>query len=313
MRDLGHGQVALLQKPGGGVHPQPAQIAGHRHAVQRLEADLQRALGQVKFCGQLGQGDAAALVGQQIIVRLAGVLQLQTVKVGRAGRVGPGIAADQLVPVFQRGGGHAGVIHDAAVFFDLAAAGSAGHGGAVAAAAHHRIDGVRHGNDARPRRDVMPRQPVRVAAAIPPLMVMAHQYGNFFKIVDFAQDFIPGHGMAAHFLPFGPGQRPGLAQDGIRHGDLADVVQVGGHVDAGRLVLVQAEGGGEHKHHVRHPVRMTGCVGIARVQGGDDALDQVMILHQMACVVQRGVRLLRLVCHGPRLLSVMGSPKVSIL
>ena len=84
----------------------------------------------------------------------------------------------------------------------------------------------------------MPRQPVRVAAAIPPLMVMAHQYGNFFKIVDFAQDFISGHGMAAHFLPFGPGQRPGLAQDGIRHGDLADVVQVGGHVDAGRLVLV---------------------------------------------------------------------------
>ena len=55
---------------------------------------------------QLGQGDAAALVGQQIIVRLVGVLQLQTVKVGRAGRGGPGIAADQLVPVFQRGGGH---------------------------------------------------------------------------------------------------------------------------------------------------------------------------------------------------------------
>ena len=159
VRDLGHGQIALLQKPGGGVHPQSAQIAGHRHAVQRLETDLQRALGQVKFCGQLGQGDAAALVGQQIIVRLAGVLQLQTVKVGRAGRVGPGIAADQLVPVFQRGGGRPVVPPDLPLFFESRGGRQrwSWRGGSCGCSSSAWIK-CRHGNDARPRRDVMPRR-----------------------------------------------------------------------------------------------------------------------------------------------------------
>ena len=78
--NLGHRKVAAAQQIGGGVHPQPPQIAGHWYAVQRLKADLQRALGQVEPRGQLGQRDVAALVGQQVIVGLAGMLQLQAVK-----------------------------------------------------------------------------------------------------------------------------------------------------------------------------------------------------------------------------------------
>ena len=104
-------------------------------------------------------------------------------------------------------------------------------------------------------------------------MMVAHQHGDLFEIIDLAQNFIPGDGVAAHFLPLGVGQRPGLAQHGIRHGNLADIVQVGGHVKERRLILAQ-------------------------IHGGDDALNQVMILHQMACIVQRGVRPLCLVCHS---------------
>ena len=54
----------------------------------------------------------------------------------------------------------------------------------------------------------------------------------------------------------------------------------------------------QHQYHVGYPVGVLGGVGIAGVHGGDDALDQVMILHQMACIVQRGVRPLCLVCHS---------------
>ena len=248
--------------------------------------------------GQLGQGNTAALVGQQVVVGLAGVLQLHPVKVGRLGGVGLGIAADQLVPMLQRGGGHAGVIHNAAIAFNFAAAGGAGHGRAVAAAAHHGVDGIRHRQNARPQRDIGAAQTVGVAAAVPPFMMVAHQHGNLLEIIDFAQNFIPGDGVAAHFLPLGVGQRPGLAQHGVRHGNLADIVQVSGHVKERRLVPAQPQGGGQHQHHVGYPVGVLGGVGIAGVHGGDDALDQVMILHQMACIVQRGVRPLCLVCHS---------------
>ena len=102
----------------------------------------------MKLSRQLCKGDAAVLMGNQIVVRLAGALQHKPVKIGGAGRVG-GIAADQGIPVRQRGTCHAGIVHDAAVFLDLAAACRAGHRGAVAAAAHHGVDRVRHGNNAR--------------------------------------------------------------------------------------------------------------------------------------------------------------------
>ena len=85
--------------------------------------------------------------------------------------------------------------------------------------------------------------------------------------------------MAAHFLPLGAGQRPSLAQHGIRHGNLADIVQVGGHVKERRLILAQIQGGGQHQYHVGYPVGVLGGVGIAGVHGGDDALDQIVILH----------------------------------
>ena len=85
--------------------------------------------------------------------------------------------------------------------------------------------------------------------------------------------------MAAHLLPFGIRQRPRFAQHRIGHGDLADVVQVGGHVDKGRLALAQFQRGGQHQHHIGHAVRVLGRVGVAGVHGGDDALDQIVILH----------------------------------
>ena len=80
VRNLRYRQIALLQQPRGCVHPHSAKITGHRHPIERLEAKLQGALGEMKLSRQFCKGDAAVLMGNQIVVRLAGALQHEPVK-----------------------------------------------------------------------------------------------------------------------------------------------------------------------------------------------------------------------------------------
>ena len=168
-----------------------------------------------------------------------------------------------------------------------------GHGRAVAAAAHHGIDGIRYRNDARPRWDGSPGQLVRVATAIPTLVMVPHDDGHLLELPDLAQNLIPRHRMAAHLFPLGIGQRPCLAQHRVRHGNFADVMQVGGNVEGRSLILAQMQGVGQHQHHIGHSVRVLGCIGIVCVQGGDDALDQVMVFQQgSGCGLRHGTHLL---------------------
>ena len=47
-----------------------------------------------------------------------------------------------------------------------------GERGTVRAVARHRVERVRHGEDARRERDVVPAQPVRIPVSVPALVVV---------------------------------------------------------------------------------------------------------------------------------------------
>ena len=225
--------------------------------------------------GQLGQRDVAALVGQQVIVGLAGVLQLQAVKVGGGRCFHFGVAAHQLIPTVHGGGHDLWIIHYTAVFLDFMVADRCGHGRAVAAVAHHGVDRIRHRDDARPQRNGGPGQLVRVAAAVPPLVMVPHDERHLLELGHLAKDVVPRHGAAAHLLPLGVGQRAGFAQHGVGHRNFADVMGESGNLHRGGVVLAQVQEPGQHHRHSGHPVGMVGSVDIPCVHGGNDALDQI--------------------------------------
>ena len=134
-------------------------------------------------------------------------------------------------------------------------------------------------------------------------MMMQDQHGNILKIRDSAQDVIACDRMAAHFLPFVSGQRPVLAQHGVRHGDFPNIMQVGGYMDERGLVRPQPQRGCKHKDHLCNAVGVAGGIGIAGIQRGDNALAQIVILQQARCRARRGGQLPGQVCHESDLLS----------
>lgn len=101
----------------------------------------------------------------------------------------------------------------------------------VAALTGQRVVDVRQRNDLRFDGDLVPFQPVRVAAAVPPLVVPA---GNAVsrleqrlgvEVLQLAQHLRADGGVGLDDLELLLGQAAGFVQDLLVDGDLADVVQ----------------------------------------------------------------------------------------
>ena len=71
-------------------------------------------------------------------------------------------------------------------------------GGAVGAVGGQRVERVGHREDARRERDVLARQAVRVARAVPALVVVADDELGVAEEVDVAQDLPADDRGAAH-------------------------------------------------------------------------------------------------------------------
>ena len=95
---------------------------------------------------------------------------------------------------------------------------------AVAAVVGEGVEGVDHGEDAGAQVDVFTAQALRIAAAVIALLVVQHNGTGFLEKGDAGQHLITEFGMAPHNGPFLLGQRTGLAQDGVGHADLADIM-----------------------------------------------------------------------------------------
>ena len=65
-----------------------------------------------------------------------------------------------------------------------------GHALAVGAVAAHRVEGVGHGHDPGGERDPLAGQPVRIAAAVPRLVVVQHDRQHVVELLQVAEDAV---------------------------------------------------------------------------------------------------------------------------
>ena len=104
--------------------------------------------------------------------------------------------------------------------------GGPAHRAAVRPVAGHRVERVGDREDPRRGRDLAAAPPVRIAAAVPALVMRADDLEpRAAQERDAAQELLAEHGVRLHQPALGRGQRPGLLQDPVRDPDLADVVE----------------------------------------------------------------------------------------
>ena len=82
-------------------------------------------------------------------------------------------------------------------------------------------------DDARAERDVGAREAVRVAAAVPALVLVAHQQTGAGEELDGREDLLADDRVALDLEPLLGRQRAALVEDRLGHRDLADVVEDG--------------------------------------------------------------------------------------
>ena len=111
-----------------------------------------------------------------------------------------------------------------------ATAASAEHRLPVGVARREHVVGVGDRDQPRRQRDLLAREPVRVAGAVPALVVAEHDVGHRPVAVDAAHDPRPVRGVAADDLPLLLAQRLGGEQDRVGERELADVVEQPGGV-----------------------------------------------------------------------------------
>jgi hypothetical protein len=96
---------------------------------------------------------------------------------------------------------------------------------AVWAVGRQRVERVGDREHARGERDLLAREAVGVAAAVPALVVVADDQRRLVEEVDVAQDRGADLGVAGDAAELVARQRRRLEQDRVGHADLADVVQ----------------------------------------------------------------------------------------
>ena len=70
--------------------------------------------------------------------------------------------------------------------------------GAIGAMSGHSVIHVSHGNDARFQRDLFSLEPIGVAGAIPPLVMVTRDEGFSFETPDAQQQLVAGNTVLPH-------------------------------------------------------------------------------------------------------------------
>ncbi len=118
----------------------------------------------------------------------------------------------------------------------------------VGTLAGERIEHIRHRDDAGLQRDRLPCQPLRVALAVETLVVVGDDVLQHVGVMDAVQtklldhqgDHLPSlERVDLHHRVLLRGQLARFEQDGVRHRNLADVVQLGEEMDELHLLVIE--------------------------------------------------------------------------
>jgi len=143
-----------------------------------------------------------------------------------------------------------------------------------------RLHNIGHGEDPRPKEDLFAREPLRVAGAIQPLVVLVDDLRHRPREVNALQHVEPCLGMNADHVHLQRAQPAGLAQDLARDDDLPHIVHEPRDPQAGLLLRRQAQFAGDGHSEFGHPPLVSGGVGVAeldrRGEGVHDGVEQAL-------------------------------------
>ena len=134
---------------------------------------------------------------------------------------------------------------------------------AVELARRHDLDGVGDRDDACAERDVGAGDAVRVAEAVPPLVVVTHDRPRRREQVERLEELVADLGMRLDDPPLLVVERRRLEQHPVRDADLADVVEDRSEADRLDLLLGKLEQLRDPDGERREPLAMTVQVGVA--------------------------------------------------
>ena len=137
--------------------------------------------------------------------------------------------------------------------------------GTIRTGVRHAVVDVGNGQDPPDHRDVLFLERVGVPGSVPPLVVGAHAGGDGREAWRHRQEQGGADGrVAAHFHPLGLVEWPDLAEDRLRHGELAEVVEHPRPLERFEVVLDHAELGPDDRPEACDPSRVFGGAQVVR-------------------------------------------------
>ena len=157
----------------------------------------------------------------------------------------------------------------------IASASSSVIAGAIRAIGGQRVVAIDHRQDAGANRNLDALQSVRIAGAIPVLMMRANDRHHRIREVDRRQDVGADIDVQLHRLEFGRRQLAGLVEDALGHGQLAGVMQQRRGLDRLQRLLVEpAERLGQAHRVMLHAMNVAAGDAVLRFDRGRERADR---------------------------------------
>ena len=144
---------------------------------------------------------------------------------------------------------------------------------AVGAVGRDRAVGVAGEHDAAAQRDLVAHQVVRVAGAVPVLVLVTDDLRDDAHAGDRLEDALADDRVLAHEVPLGVVERARLVEDAVRHADLADVVQLRRGGDGLHVAAVHPELLGDLAREVHDRLELGAVVAVAREHRPGERVD----------------------------------------
>src|SRR5262245_30002008 len=196
-------------------------------------------------------------------------------------RVGHGeLATDAPQRAFPRAEGvdHRGVELPAGLSDQLTARGGPAERTPVRPVARHRVERVGNGEDPRRHRDLRRNQRVRIPAAVPALVVRAHDLEPAtLQERHPAEELLAEDRVRLHQAALGIVERPRLQQDLVRDPDLADVVEHEAVDDALVLGDLRRREAGKLERVAMDPLRVPPGARVLRLERARKRGDRLVI------------------------------------